>query len=55
MDAMIGMIDGKEKNINVFTKTKIDWDHHTKKNELTDELDKNRKSGGFLGKRAFIE
>ena len=49
------MIDGKEKNINAYTKTKIDWERHTKENDLTDELEKNRKSGGYLAKQAFIE
>ena len=43
------MIDGKDKNVNVFEKTKIDWDKHTKDEKLEDELEKNRKDG-FLGK-----
>ena len=54
LDDLVQMIEGKETNINVHTKTKLDWERHTKENELEDELEKNRKTGGYLGKQAFI-
>ena len=50
---MVNIIDGKDKNVNVFEKTKIDWDKHTKDEKLEDELEKNRKDG-YLAKQAFL-
>ena len=45
LDSLCMMIDGKEKNINAFTKTKLDWEKHTKEQKMEDELEKNRKDG----------
>jgi len=39
LDSLVNMIDGKDKNVNVFEKTKIDWDKHTKDEKLEDELE----------------
>lgn len=55
LDALVGMIDSKEKNINAYQKTRLDWDRHTKQHELEDELEKNRKGGGYLGKQRFLD
>ena len=30
LDSLVNMIDNKDKNINAYEKTKIDWDKHTK-------------------------
>ena len=53
LDSLVNMIDNKDKNINALTKTKIDWDKHTKEQKLEDELEKNRKDG-YLAKQQFL-
>jgi len=39
------MIDNKDKNVNVFQKTKIDWKSYTKEQKMEEDLEKNRKDG----------
>mmetsp|Transcript_9047 Transcript_9047/g.13815 ORF Transcript_9047/g.13815 Transcript_9047/m.13815 type:complete len:91 (+) Transcript_9047:557-829(+) len=53
LDALVNMIDNKDKNINALAKTKLDWDSYTKEEKLESELEKNRKDG-YLAKQAFL-
>ena len=54
LDNLVNMIDNKDKNINVVTKTKLDWENFTKEQKLEAEFEKNRKDG-YLAKKAFKE
>ena len=49
LDNLVSMIDSKDKNINALQKTKIDWEKHTKEQNIEAELEKNRKDG-YLAK-----
>ena len=53
LDNLVSMIDSKDKNINALQKTKIDWEKHTKEQNIEAELEKNRKDG-YLAKQAFL-
>ena len=44
----------KKKEINIFDKTRVDWDSFVSKNNLSKELDYARKDG-YLAKKRFIE
>ena len=54
LDALVTMIGDKDKNVTTMTKTKIDWDKHTKEQGLETELEKNRKDG-YLAKKKFLD
>ena len=44
----------KKKEINIFDKTKVDWDKFVENKNLSKELDFQRKDG-YLAKKRFIE
>jgi len=48
------MIGDKDKNVNCMQKTRIDWDKHTKEENLEAQLEQNRKDG-FLVKQKFLD
>lgn len=45
LDSLVSMIDGEDKNINTFQKTRMDWDNYTKEEKLEAQFEKNRKDG----------
>ena len=45
LDAIVQQIGDKDKIVTSITKSKIDWDKHTKEQKLEGELEKNRKNG----------
>mmetsp|Transcript_14119 Transcript_14119/g.23972 ORF Transcript_14119/g.23972 Transcript_14119/m.23972 type:complete len:82 (-) Transcript_14119:28-273(-) len=47
------MVDSKEKTINAYTKTKLDWDKYVKESKQEGALEKNRKNG-YLQKQKFL-
>lgn len=53
LDALVDGIS-KKKDINIFDKTKVDWETYVEKNQLSKELDYIRKDG-YLSKKRFIE
>ena len=54
LDAIIGVIGEKDKNVSSLDKSKIDWDKYTKEKKLEAELETNRKDG-YLAKKRFID
>lgn len=52
---VIKKITNRAKNINSIVKSKLDWKEYRTKENLEDKLEKNRKSGGLLEKKRFIE
>ena len=49
LDQLVNMIDGKDKNINAYEKTKLDWDKYAKDSKQEAAFEKNRKDG-YLAK-----
>ena len=54
LDALVSVIDSKDKNVSSLDKSKLDWDKYTKEQKLEGELESNRKDG-YLAKKHFIE
>lgn len=50
LDAIVNVIDEKEKNVTSLDKSKLDWDKYTRDQKLEGELEQNRKDG-FLAKK----
>lgn len=53
IDSIVNDIS-KKKEINIFDKTKVDWEKFVDKNNLAKDLDYARKDG-YLAKKRFIE
>ena len=39
LDSLVSLIDGKDKNVTTYQKSKMDWEKHTKEEKLEDSLE----------------